>query len=197
MAGELSHHFDYPMQIALGPVTQAVFSPVLFDTDVGDTVLGQFGPSQVVKGFKSLDRTQASVEISQIFRGRLRADLVVVSADVAWTRIHDIPDPGVTPLTSDDEDSWGYRLKVVAQYSGLFGGINLQPFASFTHDVNGTTPAPVSTFVEDRKSLTLGVRADYIHRIAVELRYTGFFHGGRANQLRDRDFLQFQVSYSL
>jgi hypothetical protein len=88
-------------------------------------------------------------------------------------------------------------VKVVAQYSGLFGGINLQPFAAFTHDVNGTTPAPVSTFLEKRKSLTLGVRADYINRIAVELRYTGFFHGGRANQLRDRDFLRFQVSYSL
>ena len=43
-------------------------------------------------------------------------------------------------LSSDDEDSWGYRMQVAANYSGLFGGLNMTPFLSFTHDVDGTTP---------------------------------------------------------
>ena len=77
----------------------------------------------------------------------------------------------------------GYRLQASARYSGLFGGVNISPFISFKHDFDGTTPAPVSTFVEDRKSLSIGLRASYINRITTSLSYTSFFHGGRANLL--------------
>ena len=53
------------------------------------------------------------------------------------------------------------------------------------------------TFVEDRKNFTLGMRAFYINRIVVDLRYSGFTGGGRANLLRDRDYIRFQLSYYL
>ena len=196
-AGEITHHKDFPFQIAFNPLLQAVFSPVLFDPDVGDTPLGNFGPGEVIGGFEKLDRTQASLEVAQVFRGRMWADLVLASVDLSWAGVHDIPDGGAPPLTSQDENSWGYGLRVSARYSGLFGGINLSPLIVFTHDFSGTTPAPVSAFLEDRKSLTLGVRGSYINRVTAELRYTSFFHGGRANQLRDRDYLRFQVNYYL
>ena len=101
------------------------------------------------------------------------------------------------PLTSADENSWGYRVQAVASYSGLFGGVNISPFTTFAHDFDGTTPAPVSSFVEDRKSFTVGIRASYINRLVTELRFTSFAGGGRANLLRDRDYLRFQVSYYL
>jgi len=195
--GEITHHRDFPFQIAFNPLLQTVFSPVLFDPDVGDTPLGDFGPGEVIGGFKKLDRTSATLEAAQIFRGRLWADLVLVSADLSWAHVDDIPGGNAPPLTSDDEDSWGYRMQFTARYSGLFGGVNIAPFVVFSHDFDGTTPAPVSTFLEDRKSLTFGVRGTYINRITTELRYTSFFGGGRENLLRDRDFLRFQVSYYL
>ena len=196
-AGEISHHLDYPFQIAFNPLLETVFSPVLFDTDVGDTVLGDYGPGEVVGGFNRLDRTLVTAEIGQIFRGRLFADQVLISADLSWTAVHGAPGGGEPPLTSQDKESWGYRTQAVASYSGLFGGITLIPFVSFSHDFHGTTPAPVSTFIEDRKNVSLGLRAVYINRLVGEVRYTGFTGGGRANALRDRDYIRFQLSYYL
>lgn len=196
-AGEISHHFDNPFQIALNPLMQTVFSPVLFDTDIGDTALGDYGAQEEIGGYIESDRTLATLEIAQIFRGKLWADQVLVSADVSWVGVHDMPGKGEPPLSSDDSDSWGYRLQFVASYSGLLGGINLVPFTAFTHDVDGDTPAPISTFLEDRKSFTAGVRGIYINRLTAELRYTSFLGGGRDNLLRDRDYLRFQVSYYL
>jgi len=197
LAGEASHHLDFPFQLAPGQVTQAVFSPVLFDDQVGDTPLGEFGPGEVIQGYSRHNRTQVSLQAGRILPGMLGANRIIVNADAAWIRVDDLPGAGETPLTTDDEDSWGYRLQASAAYLGVFGAINLQPFALFTHDVDGSTPAPLSTFVEDRKSFTVGVRGSYINRLAVEVRFTSFFHGGRANLLRDRDLLRLQVSYSL
>ncbi len=194
-AGEITHHKDYPFQIALNPLLQTVFSPVLFDPEVGDTPLGSYGPAEVIGGYEKLDRSLATVEIAQIYRGRLWADQVLVSADISWAGVHDLPGSGAAPLTSNDEDSWGYRLQVIARYSGLFGGVNISPFVSFSHDFDGTTPAPVSTFLEDRKSFTVGMRGVYINRVTAEMRYTSFSGGGQANQLRDRDLLRLQLSY--
>ena len=197
LAGEISHHLDYPFQLALNPLLDTVFSPVLFDTDVGDTPLGDFGPGEIIGGFQRLDRTLLTFEVAQIFRGRLWADQVLVSADLSLSAVHDLPGGDEPQLTSDDEESWGYRVQTLASYSGLLGGITIAPFVSFSHDIDGTTPAPVSTFVEDRKNFTVGVRAFYINRIVAEVRYSAFSGGGRANLLRDRDNIRFQLSYYL
>ena len=196
--GEFSYHRDFPFQIALKPLLDTVFSPVLFDTPVGDTPLGDYGPSEQIGGFVRLDRFLATIEAAQIFRGRLWADQVLLSTDLSWSAVHDMPNRGsATPLSSEDEDSWGYRVQAIASYSGLFGGITIAPLVAFSHDFEGTTPAPISTFIEDRKSLTLGVRTTYINRLVGELRYTRFSGGGRLNTLRDRDYLRFQLSYYL
>jgi hypothetical protein len=108
-----------------------------------------------------------------------------------------MPDSGELPLTSGDDNSWGYRVQAVASYSGLLGGITLVPFMAFSHDFDGTTPAPLSTFIEDRKSVSVGLRAVYINRLVGELRFTGTSGGGRANRQRDRDYLRLQLSYYL
>ena len=196
--GEISYHWDFPFQIAFNPLLNTVFSPVLFDTDVGDTPLGDYGPGEQIGGFVRLDRSLATIEAAQIFRGRLWADQILLSTDLSWSAVYDMPSRGsATPLSSEDEDSWGYRVQAIASYSGLFGGITIAPLVAFAHDFDGTTPAPISTFIEDRKSLTLGVRATYINRLVGELRYTRFSGGGRLNNLRDRDYLRFQLSYYL
>ena len=74
--------------------------------------------------------------------------------------------------------------------------MNLQPVIGFRHDVKGTTPAPIGNFVEHRKGLNLGLRADFLNRRSGEISYTNFFGGGQNNPLRDRDFLSFNLKYS-
>ncbi len=197
LSGELTHHFDYPFQINPNTVTQAALSPVLFDDSIGDTSLGEYGASEVVVGYERFDRSQLSLQLAQVYRGRIWADQLVVSADLAWVKVYDLPNQGEAQLTSSDGDSWGYRLQVSAAYFGVGGGVNVEPFVAFSHDVDGTTPGPVSTFIEERKVLAMGVRGTYINRFSAELRYVSFFDGGRANTLRDRDYLRLQLSYSL
>ena len=89
--------------------TTASLMKAWFDPDIGSTVLGDFGPSEVVSGVVHLDRTQAVLEIAQIFRGRLFADQVLVKADLGWTHVDDMPGDGEAPLTSSDGNSWGSR----------------------------------------------------------------------------------------
>jgi hypothetical protein len=95
-----------------------------------------------------------------------------------------------------NDNSWGYRLLLASSYSSVFGGLNVAPRIAFTHDVSGTTPAPLSTFIEGRKSVQFGVSADFIDRWSTDLSYTGFFGGGRSNLLSDRDIVRWRLTYS-
>jgi hypothetical protein len=124
---------------------------------------------------------------------------MILSADAAAVFVHDFPDRQTLPLNAAEEPdrtSWGYRLLGQLNYNGLFGGLNLRPRLVFTHDVVGTTPAPQATFLEDRKSATLGVSADYIRAWTLDVSYTNFFGADRSNRLGDRDFLRLRISYS-
>ncbi|EED33145.1 type V secretory pathway, adhesin AidA [gamma proteobacterium NOR5-3] len=88
--------------------------------------------------------------------------------------------------------SWGYRLRVAANYNNAFAGINLTPSLAWSHDVSGYSPAP--NFIEDRMALSLGLRGDYLNVYQAELSYTSFF-GADYNELQDRDFVS--VSFSV
>ena len=69
---------------------------------------------------------------------------------------------------------------------------NEEPF----HDVNGTTPGPGGNFVEDRKSLTLGVEANYLNQWSADLSYTRFYGAGIFNLVSDRDFVAVSAKYA-
>jgi hypothetical protein len=199
-AGDVSHHRDVPMQVSLGTLTQAVLSPVLFDPTIGDTALGEFGPSEVVSGIERLNKTQTTLELTQLAGSRLGADQVLASVNVGWVHIHGFPDGDEAPLQAPlptDQDSWGYRLTLLMRYSGVFGGIGLEPRVVFAHDVNGTTPAPYGTFIEDRKLFSVGVTANWINRLTADIEYTTFFDAGAGNLLIDRDTLRIRWTYSL
>ena len=93
--------------------------------------------------------------------------------------------------------SWGYRLAARADYSSAFGTpLTLSPRVAFNHDVNGITPGPGGNFLEDRKSLTLGVEANYLNQVIFDLSYTQFMGAEQYNQIHDRDFASFTVKYS-
>jgi hypothetical protein len=93
--------------------------------------------------------------------------------------------------------SWGYRFAARADYSSAFGtAVTLSPRVAFNHDVSGTTPGPGGNFLEDRKSLTLGVEANYLNKLVFDLSYTSFSGAKQYNQIHDRDFASFTVKYS-
>ena len=94
--------------------------------------------------------------------------------------------------------AWGYRLLAKMDYNNVFAGINLSQRMVFSHDVNGITPDPLFMFVEDRKSLAYAVTFDYLSKWSGEVSYNVFFGGqGTTNNVEDRDFISFNIKYSI
>ena len=196
-SGEISHHRNFPFQVNLSEVFAAVLSPVQFRN--GGSALGSYGADEEVKGYVRLDRTQATLGLNQLLGAQLGAAQTFASADIAGVYVHDMPRRNELPLQGVDTPtagSWGYRLAAGLTYEGVFGGLSVEPRVLYTNDAHGITPAPVSTFVEDRQSLTLALGFGYINRIAANLSYTSFFGAGARNQLNDRDIARFRISYT-
>lgn len=94
--------------------------------------------------------------------------------------------------------AWGYRLLAKMDYNNVFAGVNLSQRVVFSHDVNGITPDPLFMFVEDRKSVAYAVSFDYLSKWSGELSYNVFWGGqGTTNNVEDRDFISFNIKYSI
>ncbi len=92
--------------------------------------------------------------------------------------------------------SYGYRIIGLLEYNNALGPINLVPNFSWQHDVNGISPGPGGNFIEGRKALTLGLRANYLNAWDLNLNWTFFHGGGSQNLLRDRDFVGASLTYA-
>jgi hypothetical protein len=94
--------------------------------------------------------------------------------------------------------AWGYRLVAVANYNNVLAGVNLTQRLTFAHDVNGITPDPLFMFSEDKKSVSYALTFDYLSKWSAEVSYNAFFDGvGTTNNTEDRDFVAFNIKYSL
>lgn len=92
--------------------------------------------------------------------------------------------------------SWGYLLLGRLDYNNVMGAFTLSPTVAFSHDVEGTSPSPISNYVEDTMSLNLSVGMSYQNTWRGSLGYTSYFGGGIENKDRDRDFASISLSYS-
>ena len=95
-----------------------------------------------------------------------------------------------------DDFSWGYRLAARIDYMDVYGGVNLSPAIAFAHDVDGNTPLPLGNFLQDRKTVTLGVTATYQNSWQGSIKYTEYLGNESHNFMHDRDFLSAMVQYS-
>lgn len=190
VSGELSHHFDWPVQLPAEQVIAASLSPLQFSDAFAQTPLGSYGPDQVVKGFIRRGKTQAALSLIQLFGPRLGATQTLLALDLGWVHIHDLPS-----THPNDTDSFGYRITAALTYESVLGGFGVRPFVFFTHDAEGTTPGPAGAFIEDRKILGLGLRIDYTNTWTLDLLYSRSFGGGTADLLHDRDFVALNLSY--
>lgn len=183
-------------------------------------------PGETVDGFIRLDTTQAQVTFTHLFGPTLGLDNLTMLAEVGGVWIHDMPGfdelrlngpgtsrsggnpdmPGIiqglhngpetNPFPTDF--AWGYRLVAKADFNNVFAGVNMSPRVIFSHDVDGITPDPMFLFTEGRKSVALGVNFDYQNRWGADISYNNFFGGvGTTNAMADRDYVSFNIKYSI
>ena len=209
--GEIAYFRNHPFQLHVGQVVPGLLNL----TPPGHPGFpgGEYSPPYVsdayISSFIKLDKTQASLGVTQLFGPQLGASQVAVSLEAAYLHIHDMPNkdnvrlqtPGVALLQFEPQDlfadagSWGYRMAGVLTYSNFLGAFEVSPRVVFSHDVAGNSPAG-QPFQEGRKAFTLGVTTTYIDRFSAGLSYTNFFGAGDYNVLSDRDFLNFNLRYS-
>ncbi len=197
ISGEVSHHFDWPIESPSEEVLTAALSPVEFScappcsADVfRGTSLGVFGPDAVVRGFTRGGKTQLSAGLAQLLGPRLGAAQALLKLDIGWVHVDDLPSGHLF-----DADSWGYRLIGQLSYEGVFGGISLRPSLVWAQDVSGVTPGPGGAFLAGRKAVTAGLGFDYARTWTAELAYAAVFDGAPFNVLADRDFVRFSVTF--
>ncbi len=187
--------------------------------------LGNYAPGQEIPGYTRNHVSQLQFTGTKVFgpNNPLHADQIAFVGEVGATKVWDFPAQSVLRYNSDGTDtgggpdvnsgnlnnpetqtngfptafSWGYRLATRADYNNAFGTpFTVSPRLAFNHDVNGTSPGPGGNFIEGRKSVTLGVEANYLNQWAVDLSYTNYFGGGQFNLISDRDFVAFVAKYS-
>jgi hypothetical protein len=181
-------------------------------------VNGSLAPGEYIAGYRLFDTIQGQMTLTNLFGPGLGASQWTGLMEVGFNQIESMPaqeqlrfeasgtyrsgNPdraafeGVERNSFADDFSWGYRVVLKADYKGVIGAWNMSPRLIFQHDVSGTTPAPISNFVENRKAVAVGTTFDYLKRWKVDFAYNNYFGGGNANLLTDRDFVSLTASYS-
>ncbi|WNC70823.1 DUF1302 domain-containing protein [Thalassotalea psychrophila] len=179
-----------------------------------------------VQGHVELDTAQYQVTFTHLFGPSLGASQFTGLFEIGGISIFDMPEhdelrlngPGTDrsgttleehPLINavqggtesnpfPDDFAWGYKVLAKLDYNDVFWSMNVSPRVVFSHDVEGITPDPLFLFVEERKSVSVGITFDYQSKLSFDLNYNSFFDGvGSTNTTEDRDFVSFNVKYSI
>ncbi|MEH6586292.1 MAG: DUF1302 domain-containing protein [Halioglobus sp.] len=214
---EIAHHFDAPVALHSGDLLSVILPNSSRDDplppiDLRETSLQEIEDDYANKridAFAELDKTFSLAGATQLFGPRLGAAQTLLNIEFAWLHIWDAPDrdelymaaPGlaVTDFKPDSifatDNSWGYRIGGGLSYNNVFGGVNLKPRLIWSHDVDGISPVGAGPFLEGRKALTLGLQAEYLTRLKIDMAYTEYSGAGQANLINDRDNLSLSVRY--
>lgn len=216
---------DVELLLAGVPEQLAQANPERYGYLAGISQLDTPAPGGWMTGYVESDTTQLQMTATHLFGPTLGASNLVVLGEAGAIWIHDMPlqselrlngpgtdrsggfanssgleqavQGGVETNPFPDDFSWGYRLQARMDYDSLIGSVNVSPRLFFSHDVQGITPDPLFMFVEDSKSMGLGVNFDYLLRWSADLSYSTFWDGeGTTNRLDDRDFASFSVKYA-
>jgi hypothetical protein len=186
--------------------------------------LGQFGWGEVIKGWEEHKSWQAQATTTKLFGpgNFLRASQIAFVTEAGMNYVSDLPDkdvlrfngpgtdtggggdvlttnannPYTEPAGFADDFSWGYRMLLRADYYNAWGPVTISPRIAWAHDVKGTTPGPGGSFIDGRKTISLGLGFNYLQKWIFDLAYTDYMGGGGYNLLYDRDFFAASVRYS-
>ena len=187
-----------PGSIAQGYVTsdtmQLQFTAAhLFGPSLGAdswAVVGEVG-GVTINDMPSYDEMRLNVA------GTGRSGTMVGVEGQDYTLLHQALSNGPETNPFPSASAWGYRLIAKGEYNNLFSGVNFVPKVVFSHDVNGITPDPLYLFIEDRKSLGLNMNFNYQNAWSVDFSYNTFWGGGQTNNFSDRDYVSFNIKYSI
>ncbi len=221
--GEISYKQDMPLQVDDVELLFAALSTLAPQFGANNQLgnyLGQYG--RIIRGHRRHDVWTAQTTLTKVFGPTLGADAFTLLGEVGglWA---DLPakdvlryevqgtytsgDPAAmigtgstlpaTPLSFFADDfAWGYQLLARLEYNNVFAGVNFLPSVAFSHDVSGNSPAPLSNFLEGRKSLSLSAEFVWQNAWSADLRYVSYFGGGVQNLIGDRDHFATTLKYS-
>ncbi|WOH37991.1 DUF1302 domain-containing protein [Thalassotalea fonticola] len=226
VAGEVTYRQDEPLQIddvelLFAAVPDQAGAGLSQITALNGGVPLPAG--EVVKGYVELDTAQYQVTLTHLFGPSLGASQFTGLFEIGGINIFDMPDhdelrlngPGTdrsgstNPLMPfvqggtesnpfPDDFAWGYKVLAKLDYNDVFWSMNVSPRVVFSHDVSGITPDPLFLFVEERKSVSVGVTFDYQSKLSFDINYNSFYDGvGTTNTTEDRDFVSFNIKYSI
>ncbi len=210
-SGEISYRPNAPVQINTTDVTRSVLNPLSLGLTgaAASPVASAEGADN--RGYNRKEITQIQTTFTHFIDQVLGAGRVTLVGEIGYAHVGGLESTSELRYgrdaiygTPDDPaqlaaygtngfvtaNSWGYRLRALADYSNVFAGVNLTPNVSFSHDVDGY--GPNGLFNEGSKAVSVGVDAVYQNTYTASLSYTDFF-GGDFNTLVDRDFLAFSV----
>lgn len=205
---------------ALTPLNPLIAAPVSrFQSQLGD-----IPPGGEIQGFHRHESYQAQATLTKLFgpNNPFKANQIVFLTEVGFNAVPNLHDESVlryngsgtdtgggpdfltgnftNPITESDgfadDFSWGYRMITRFDYNNAIGAVTVSPRIAFAHDVDGTTPGPGGSFIDGRKTITVGVGFNYLNTWIFDFAYTNYTGGGRYNLLRNRDFFAASVRYS-
>src|SRR5690554_5466175 len=226
VAGELSYRPNMPLQINSGDMSRAALLLAAGQPDNTHRFgPGEIAAGDYIPGYERKEFWQGSVSAVHFIDRILGASRLSLIGEVGFNYISGIgsgngetkfgrdslfgqspfadgacSSQGTTPKADSwcendgyfTDFSWGYRVRAALDYSNVIAGINLSPNIAWSHDVEGYSP----NFVENAKSISIGLNADYANKYNASISYTNFFDG-KYNTLVDRDFaaVSFGVSF--
>jgi len=180
---------------------------------------GPVGFNEYLRGWKRKDMLQAQATFTKVWGPTLFMDQIVFLFEIGGTWFLDMEDKddlryegpgtftsgnsffteaGIQPYTTTggfaDSFSWGYRLVTRLDFFNAIGPVTVMPLLVWFHDVEGTTPSPISNFVAGRKQMALALRWEYLNFLKGAISYQMFMGAGQHNQIHDRDFLSISAS---
>ena len=198
LSGEINHKKGMPVQIddtqMIGvSLTGMSTSPELMAAAAAVPAGGVF------EGFRLFDVSQAQMTAIAFLDRMAGASQIVLVGEVGYTFVHGFDDSDDAiifsrPAIFDGKDggtmtesSWGYRARLMADYSDVFAGVNLKPILAWSEDVEGFAPQPGGAFKEGQQSMAFTLEADYLSTYSASISYTQFM-GGDYSMVNDRDF---------
>ena len=205
LSGEISHSQDTPVQIHGVSFISTLLGLPTSSTEL--TALTQQADLDI-DAFRLFDISQAQVTAIKFFDQIAGASRVTLIGEVGYTYIHgfdegdteikygrsDVYGPAAGDATDDGfttESSWGYRARLVADYSDVFAGVNLKPTIAWSDDVEGYSN-PGGNFQEGQQSLGLSIQATYLQTYNASISYTQYM-GGDYSVVNDRDFASMNI----
>ncbi len=221
---EISYRWGVPLQIddvELLVTPLGVIDPAIAALAQQGDYTGQF--ETWIDGGVKKDVVQAQMTITKLLGPMLGASGGAALGEVGIMHVRDMPDkstlrlqttptfasgdavlgpvlhPGTAVESSShypDQNSWGYVLMGMLEYSNAIGPVTLIPKIAWSHDVQGISPGPGGPFLEGRKAISVALGATYLNQWSGEIGYTNYLGAGRYNEINDRDFAGLSVKYS-